>query len=383
MRADLSDWGRLGVVCKRAELYHHKVMSSLRIFAGPDALPRLREEGLHADQFRVMLGASGGPKWFVLYGLDRYLFGEFFADRPERLLTLGSSVGAWRMCCLATADPVAAIDRLADLYSHERYSAQPTTGEITAKARLLLQTVLGPTGDREIADNTRFKTHIVAGRGKGFGSSERRWLQGLALGGAALANVADRRLLSLFIQRTLFSVEAERSPWSELRDLDTQLVSLTRDNIFDAMMASGSIPFALDGERNIAGAAPGLYWDGGITDYHFDLPFHEGTELVLYPHFSPVLIPGWFDKRLPWRKPSAANYRNVVLLTPSAEFVDSLPYGKIPDRSDFAALDYQTRQRYWQKVLDRSQQLADDFASCVAQSGGLDNIEPLRIRQDA
>ena len=94
--------------------------SSLSIYAGPTARAQLLEQGVTAAQFKVMVGASGGPKWFVLYGLDRYLFGDFLQRRTEPLLTLGSSAGAWRMCCLATADPVAAIERLAKLYSEEQ-----------------------------------------------------------------------------------------------------------------------------------------------------------------------------------------------------------------------------------------------------------------------
>lgn len=356
-------------------------MSSLRIFAGPDALARLRDEGLCESQFRVMTGASGGPKWFVLYGLDRYLFGEFFAGRQDELYTLGSSAGAWRLCCLATADPVAAIERLAYLYSHEEYSAKPTVSEITDKARVLLQTVLGPTGAREIAQNAVFRTHIVAARARGLGSSSNTALQGLALGSAALANVASRRLLSLFFERTLFANTGTLAPWQNLRDLPTQTVRLTESNVFMAMMASGSIPFALAGERHIDGAAPGLYVDGGITDYHFDVPLHRGDELVLYPHFSTTVVPGWFDKHLAWRRPSIANYRNVVLVTPSPEFVAALPYGKIPDRSDFKTLEFPARLDYWQQVLDRSQQLAEDFATLVSHTGGLANVEPLPFSQ--
>lgn len=354
-------------------------MSSLRIFAGPHALARLRDEGLNADQFRVMVGASGGPKWFVLYALDRYLFGEFFAGRREPLYTLGSSAGAWRLCCLATAAPVTAIERLAHLYSHEEYSMQPTVPEITKKAQVLLRAVLGPTGATEIANNPVFKTHIIAARCRGMGGSEWAFLQGLALASAAAANVGHRRLLSLFFERTLFGNGGEGSPWQQLTDLPTHAVPLTEDNVFAAMMASGSIPFALAGERNIAGAPPGLYVDGGITDYHFDLPFHRGDELVLYPHFSPTVIPGWFDKHLPWRKPQPANYRNVVLVTPSEDFVSRLPYGKIPDRTDFKTLAFPERLNYWREVLAQSQRLADDFAALVAGSGGLTNVEPLSL----
>jgi len=137
----------------------------------------LQEEGLNASQLRALLGASGGPKWFVLYGLDCYLFGEFFRDRSEPLHTLGSSAGAWRMCCLALAEPVASIQRLAELYSQEDYSPEPNLTEITDKAWALLQVVLGSSGNREIVTNTGFKRHIFADRVKGPGSSGSRTLQ--------------------------------------------------------------------------------------------------------------------------------------------------------------------------------------------------------------
>ena len=88
-------------------------MNSLAIYAGPSALERIETEGLNSKHFKLMLGASGGPKWFVLFGLDRYLFGNFFANRKEPLYTIGSSIGAWRLCCLAASDPVSCIERLA------------------------------------------------------------------------------------------------------------------------------------------------------------------------------------------------------------------------------------------------------------------------------
>ncbi len=356
-------------------------MASLSIFAGPTALNRIRDEGLNADQFKVLLAASGGPKWFVLYGLDRYLFGKFFAGRETELITLGSSAGAWRISCLGTSEPVAAIERLARLYSREDYSSQPTTAEITDKARAMLSAVLGADGAEQIINNAFIKTHIITDRCKGFGSSPAKPAQILFLILSAVANLLSRRNLSVFFERTVFSNMGQLSPWASLHDLDTSSVSLSQSNIYDAMIASGSIPFVLDGVRDIDGAKPGLYWDGGITDYHFDLPFHQGEGLVLYPHFSVSVIPGWFDKHLPWRKVDAKNFHNVVMLVPSKEFVASLPYGKIPDRSDFKKLDYPSRIDYWQQVLDSSQLLADEFSALVDSGHGIECIQPFEQRR--
>ena len=339
-------------------------------------MQRIRSEGINADQFSIMLAASGGPKWFVLYGLDRYLFGEFFAGRQRKLITLGSSAGAWRMCCLATKNPVASIERLAKRYSEERYSEQPTTDEITDKAKEMLADMLGASGVTEIVHNEVFRTHIIADRARGIGSSQLKAARMLQLMSSALLNTLSRKTLSLFFERTIFSNMGQMSPWQDVADLKTATVGMNEDNLVDAMMASGSIPFVLNGVRDIAGANQGLYWDGGITDYHFDFPFPADNDLVLYPHFSPTVIPGWFDKRVPWRRVNLENFKNVVLVVPSAEFVADLPHGKIPDRTDFETLDYDSRLAYWNTVLEKSKQLAVDFSALVERGVGIEDAQP-------
>ena len=356
-------------------------MSSLTIYAGPKALERISREGIHREQFDTIVGASGGPKWFVLHGLDQYLFGDFFANSSSdsELVTIGSSAGAWRMCCLATADPVAALDRLAYKYSQERYSESPTVAEITQKARLMVEYVLGPSGAIEIANNPKIKTYIITDRCRGLSSQAGKSLQTLMLGGAAGANVVSRKTLSWFFERTVFTNAPESLPayWT---DMKTSTVALAENNVIDAMMATGSIPFVLEAVKDIAGAKPGLYWDGGMTDYHFDFPFNKSDKLVLYPHFSSTVIPGWFDKRLHWRKVNEKNFDNVVLVTPSEEFTKNLPFGKIPDRQDFNDYPYDVRVDYWNKVMLEGKRLADDFASLVESGKGLEDIRPFADR---
>ena len=127
----------------------------------------------------------------------------------------------------------------------------------------------------------------------------------------------------------------------------------------------------LTGERDIPGAPSGQYWDGGIIDYHFDLGQYRGEGLILYPHFSASVVPGWFDKFLPWRQAAIEEIDNLVLLCPSAEFVADLPLGKIPDRSDFSRLDHQQRVRYWEQCVGRSKALAEEFAELLLSSDPL------------
>ncbi len=355
-------------------------MSSLAIYAGPLALKKLQKDGFRQEHFKVLVGASGGPKWFVLTGMDRYLFGEFFANRRTELYTVGSSVGAWRMCCFATSDPVGSVERLAHYYCHEKYSAKPTAKEVTDSALLMLRKVLGETGAEEIVSNEILRTHIVADRCKGIGSSKFKSLQALHLALSAFCNLISRRSLSLFFERTLFVNNEQFSPWSNLDDLSSTIAQLTQTNVLEAMLATGSIPFVLEGVRDIENAKNGLYWDGGITDYHFDWQFDMGNELVLYPHFSSQVIPGWFDKQIKWRKVNNEHLNNVVLLVPSKEFVSSLPGQKIPDRNDFRRYDYETRVKVWQEVIEKSEAIAEDLKLLVNDGVGLDCIQLISER---
>jgi len=352
-------------------------MAALEVFAGPTALAQVQREGVKPASFSTIVGASGGPKWFVLYGLDRYLFGEFFANRESPLVTLGSSAGAWRLSCLGLQDPVGGLDRLAQYYSAQRYSATPTAQEISREAAALVDIVLGESGAQEIAEHPFVHVNIVTDRARGLLASERRSILMTGLGLSALSNLFSRRLLGLSFQRIVFHGGPLSKSVAKLDEFATEFVRLRTANVRKALLASGSIPLVLEGVTDIPGAPDGVYRDGGITDYHFDLPFNSGEGLVLYPHFYPHFTPGWFDKHLPWRRPKPEHFHNVLVLAPSLEFVSQLPYGKIPDRKDFETMNYDTRAAYWHTVLTASAALGEEFAEMVRSGEGLNRIKPL------
>jgi hypothetical protein len=191
------------------------------------------------------------------------------------------------------------------------------------------------------------------------------------MGAAALGNAISRRLLNLQFQRVVFHSGTEPAPGLAMDDFDTAWCPLQRASVGAALHASGAIPFVLTGERDIVGAPAGQYWDGGIIDYHFDLDQYRGPGLMLYPHFSARVIPGWFDKFLPWRKAAIHEVDKLVLLCPSEEFIATLPLGKIPDRSDFTRMSHEQRVRYWEQCVQRSAALAEEFAELLACSDPL------------
>ncbi|HNV73199.1 MAG: patatin-like phospholipase family protein [Gemmatimonadaceae bacterium] len=350
---------------------------ALTLRAGPDALRLVRERGLRAQDIDILPGASGGAKWLALAGLDRYLFGTLLAEpRTRPLHLIGSSIGSWRMACLAQRDPVAALARGHHAYIYEqRYSPKPSTAEVTRVLNRALDLILGPTGVDEILTHPWARVHIITAEGRGLAASERRLLLTAGIALAAAGNLVSRKSLALQMRRFIFHTAGDATPFRTLSDLPTEHRALTRENLRAALLASGSIPLLMDAVK-IPGTPRGVHWDGGVLDYHLDLDFGPGEGLVLYPHFYSHVVPGWFDKSLTWRRARGDNFRRALLIAPSDDFVRTLPRGKIPDRKDFYAMDEATRLRTWQRVVDESVRLGDELAELQVTGRLAGRLEP-------
>lgn len=350
--------------------------SALTLRAGPDAFALIRERGLRADDVDVMPGASGGAKWLAIGGLDRYLFGEFLSVPRERPLHLiGSSIGSWRMACLAQRDPVAALARGHHAYIHEqRYSPRPSPREVSEVLGRALDRILGETGVDEILAHPWARLHVITAQARGLAASERRVALLAGLGLAAAANAVSRRTLAWQMRRCVFHSCEGETPFRHLADLPTTHLPLTRENLRAVLFASGAIPGLLEAVR-VPGAEPGVHWDGGVLDYHLDLDFGVGGGIVLYPHFYAHVVPGWFDKALRWRRARGTNFRRALLIAPSDAFVASLPGGRIPDRRDFYALPEAERIRRWQAVLDASERLGEELRELVETGRIAERVE--------
>ncbi|MBN8444570.1 MAG: patatin-like phospholipase family protein [Gammaproteobacteria bacterium] len=340
-----------------------KKSSNIQVLAGKRAYSYIQQHDIQADDISMLVGASGGPKWFCLFGLDQYLTSTFFKGRQAPLELIGSSAGSWRFACYAQQDAAAASRRFCDAYRTISYPKGSSIAKVTEISATVLDAVFPTTGNvQEVIENPIFRLNFVVARPKRWLHTEKNLAQLAGLTLAAGANLVHRRSLAAFYERLIFQQQPEQSVFSAIRDLPTRHIKLSPDNLKQALLASGSIPLVLDPVNYIDGAGDGPFIDGGITDYHFDWPFPT-SGLVLYPHFYPKVSPGWFDKGLKWRRPGAGNYDNVIMLCPSESWVKSLPFGKIPDRKDFSQLTDEKRFQYWQEVTERSFELAEDFAS--------------------
>ncbi len=353
------------------------IENALLFKAGQVAYQEIKDRGFSPERIGTIAGASGGPKWLVLSQLDRVILREIVPRLQGPIHLVGSSIGAWRMACYAQSDPLAAIDRFEQAYVEQTYSEKPDVEEISTRSREVLNALLGLEGASQIVAHPVFRTHILTVRSRGITASDNRKLLGLGLMLAAASNLVSRRMLGLFFERGLFFDQRELPPCYDVSGFPLQRIPLTERNVGDAIIASGSIPMVLNGVEHLNGAIPGVYRDGGVIDYHLDIPLSEPDRLTLFPHFFEQIIPGWFDKSLPWRKANAEHTDRTILICPSPAFVARLPNSKVPDRNDFKNMSESQRISCWQEVVSQCNQLADELAEVLETGSMAARLQPL------
>ncbi len=366
-------------------------MKALRIYAGPQARRHLEQQGLQARDVTTIPAAAGGPKGLILGALDRFIFGDWLAPTTHPVDLVGASIGAWRMATACLQDPVAAFERLEHDYIHQHYELQPGQKRPPPErvSELFGQNLQAFYGGRvqEVLHHPRYRLHILTSRGRHLLGREHGLRTPLGYLGAFLTNTVHRKAMGAWLERVVFSTPGAELPFAT-GDYRTRRVALSEANFMAALQASCSIPFVLRAVQHIAGAPPGAYWDGGITDYHLHLNYAAAPNainleaagadgeraggqkgLVLYPHFQQAVVPGWLDKGLTWRHHATHHLDTMVLLAPDPQWIKTLPNGKLPDRNDFTHYgnDLAGRVKAWGTAVQMSQQLADEFQAWLAK----------------
>jgi hypothetical protein len=341
------------------------MLDSISIRAGSKAFDIIRDEGLDLSRVKVLAGASGSAKFLVLTGIDRMLV-SLFKDRTDPLYLIGTSIGAFRMAAFCQPDPLAAIATLEQAYIAQQYTTQPSPQEVTRQTRRILDAYIDDHEIDAMLHHPFMRICFLADKCKGLLKQELLFSQWTGLLLAAGVNLLSRNGLGYFLERGLFSGHGSCPPFAAMDQFPLNRYDLTPENFKSALLSSGSIPVAMEGVSDIDGA-PVVFRDGGILDYHLDIPFlPDSDNLVLYPHFYETITPGWFDKAL-HRRPSNKNMENVVLVAPSPLFVETLPFKKIPDRKDFMTFKRKDGERkdYWRTVVERNKQMGEDFFEAV------------------
>lgn len=352
--------------------------TDLSIKAGRKALALLRDEGLQLDRVKVLAGASGAAKYLVLSGIDILLM-ALLAKRVTPLHTIGTSIGAFRMACFCHPEPQQAYERLQHAYIHQHYPVRPSAEEVSLKSKGIVNAFIADSDIPPILEHPSMRLNFLSNKCKGLLARDNPVLQGVGLALAGMSNCISRDALGWYFERALFHSPGTIPPFAAMDQFAMQSHALTQKNFKQALLSSGSIPIVMQGVREIDGIA-GVFRDGGIIDYHLDIPFlpSEDDGLVLYPHFYPQITPGWFDKRLK-RSAKPEHLDHLVLISPKQSFIESLPHQKIPDRTDFKSFHHDDQQRiaYWQKTVDMSQRLGDELHRLIETGAISARVEPL------
>ena len=278
---------------------------------------------------------------------------------------VGASIGAWRMSAAAQADPLAALDRLAECYvSRQRYRVGVTPCEVAEKIVGLAESVAQPWQPRA---DVSLRVIVARAVGPLAGKGSRS-----AFARIAGANALSRERLARHFNRHVFA-SGPASPLDGLWQdgFATRQHDLTGENCVAALTASGSIPLICDAVGHIPGLPDAHYWDGGLIDYHIHLPYQQMAGITLYPHFVEGVIPGWLDKFIPWRKQGFGKgadwLSSMLLIAPSPALLARLPNNKLPDRNDFYhyGADHEAREAAWRRAMGECERIAETFARWV------------------
>jgi len=346
-------------------------MKALCIHAGPQALAHVHAQGLQPQHISVIPGAAGGPKGLVLGPIDRYLFDQWLPRSQQPIDLVGASIGAWRMATACLPDPRAELLALEDAYVHQNYilspgQTRPTPTQVSDDFSANLHRFYAGRVHK-VLQHPRYRLHIMTSHGRGLLQRDTPLRRSLGYAGAYLTNLVNRKAMSWWLERVVFSSSFLGHPQPlpfRVLDYRTRHLALSEENFLDAVQASCSIPFVLNAVHDIHGAPTGAYWDGGITDYHLHLDYRGAKGLTLYPHFQQQVVPGWLDKHLTWRHQATSFLDTTLVLSPNPQWVKQLPNGKLPDRSDFMTYsrDFKGRVKVWQTAVAEAGRLADELA---------------------
>lgn len=345
--------------------------------AGPRALKSIQSTGLNAADVSILPGAAGGPKGLGIQGLDLALFGHWLPSAPRARTLIGASIGSWRFASACLPDPVAGIRRLGELYTRQRFAKGVTMQEVSRSCVTLLDELLDGQ-DQTVLNHPYHHLNILVVKSRGRLQQDDKRSLALGLGSVIGDNLLSRQRLGRHFERIVLHDSRLQPPLKALTDFASHQHRLDTGNLRQALLASGSIPMVMQAITEIPGLANGTYRDGGLLDYHLDLPY-EAQGIVLYPHFTDRVIPGWFDKTLKWRKAQAQNMQDVLLISPSRDYLQQLPHGKLPDRTDFKRYlgNDDARERYWRYAMAESERLGDCFMELVEQGRIGQHLAPL------
>lgn len=348
--------------------------------AGAGAAAELQHHGLSPDSLAAFGAPAGGPKFFIQAHLDRFLFAQWLPQRREPLPAFGSSIGAFRLLAAAHRDPHAASERLVQAYCAQHYQRKPDAREITRQVMLILDALLLPDDVDYILRHPWLQLNLLTTRCRGLSANRQPALQALGFALAFASNLRARKHLASRFERCVFQNHTPAPAVLGIDAFRTNACTLTPANLAAVTLASGTIPLMMETCRDIPQGPSGAHIDGGMIDYHMDLPLQpDATKkgILFITHYEQRVVSGWFDKGLKQRQPQHSD--RLLVLSPAPEVVAKLPGGKIPCRQDFKIYHGRDRQRLaaWQAALTVSEDISGAFQHMLSAGTVADQLRPL------
>jgi hypothetical protein len=356
------------------------MMDPLRVKAGRRAYELIRAGGFNLDRIGTYFGPAGGPRWLVASGFDLTLLeGGLLGDRHPVWL-VGASAGAWRFAAWLQPEAAKSYRALREAYITTAYGREDTPQTILLSLTDIINTYIEDDALPFALAHKKYRLAVLTSRVGTLMASERLWVQKAGFILCFLANALHPALIHRMAERVVFYYGAQPPDFCLRPGFRGRYIPLSEINFKSAVIASGAIPIAIGGVRDIFGAPGGVYRDGGLIDYHIRENYATRTGgLTLFFHHQERIIPGWMDKRLTKRRPPETALDSVVMVTPSDEFIATLPGGRIPDRGDFTTFidDPATRIAHWRKAVELSAPLGEEFLDLIASGRLKDVVERL------
>jgi len=355
-------------------------MSRIRIKAGKNIYQIIKDGGFNFDSVSTYFGPAVGPRWLITSGFDLTLLKGGFLGRTKPVQLVGASAGAFRFAAWLQPQAIESYQKLLEAYINVKFTKHDTPstslGEITNIVNVYLEDDALPFA----LANKKYRLVIITARARGLVAYKNTGLQKLGLAACFVFNYFSRENIYKFAERVVF-YNASKPPAFCLRSrFRGTYVQLNEVNFKYAVLASGAIPLVIEGVHDIYGAPRGVYRDGGLIDYHLTHQFAaKENEIVLFFHHQERIIPGWLDKNITRRVPEPYTLNNVLMVLPTQSFIESLPDGKVPDRTDLLTFinDQETRIKNWRKAVELSAPLGEEFLELVASGKIKDIVEKI------
>ncbi|MEG1092672.1 MAG: patatin-like phospholipase family protein, partial [Acinetobacter sp.] len=134
---------------------------SLTIRAGHLARQLIEKEGLHAQHVDIVPGAAGGPKGIGIQGLDQAIFGDFFAQAPQRRTLIGSSIGSWRFASILAWGAKEGTERLSHLYTNLSFHKKMSRQEVAHICQgMLIDLIQGQ--EQQLVDHPDYHLAVIS-----------------------------------------------------------------------------------------------------------------------------------------------------------------------------------------------------------------------------